>query len=191
MKKLLILFLFPLIGFSQAGFYKLEKDPQGKYVKKANDCSTQDTAYSIMYAPNEVSALGWSLKIALKDTYTYPNRGWYYADNLNDALTQMGIAVDTWQTGKAYQVDEIVTYLNKRYKCLQGHTSQSDWIPTVTPALWTLLATNNNWTVGVAYKVNDYVLYIPNGFRYKCIQAHTAQAGWNPPAVPALWTKQN
>lgn len=27
-------------------------------------------------------------------------------------------------------------YNNKLYKCLQAHTSQTDWTPEVTPALW-------------------------------------------------------
>ena len=188
---LIILFtLLPFIGFSQ-GFYKLEKDPDGRYVKKSANCALQDTIYSMMFAPISVTTATWSLLIANKATYTYPNRGWYYADNLNDALTQMGINVDTWQIGKVYLVNDVVSYLANRYKCLQAHTSQSDWMPTITPALWVLLATNNNWTVGVAYTVNTIVIYIPNGFKYKCLQAHTAQAGWNPPIVPALWQKQN
>jgi hypothetical protein len=38
--------------------------------------------------------------------------------------------------------------------------------------------------------VNDIVIYVPNGFTYKCLQAHTSQADWTPPAVPALWKKQ-
>jgi predicted chitinase len=41
------------------------------------------------------------------------------------------------------------------------------------------------WAVGVAYAVNDTVTY--GGSTYKCIQAHTSQADWTPPAVAALW----
>src|SRR5690348_17897936 len=41
------------------------------------------------------------------------------------------------------------------------------------------------WAVGVAYAVNDTVTY--GGSTYKCLQAHTSQADWTPPAVPALW----
>ncbi|MFE6871253.1 carbohydrate-binding protein [Kitasatospora sp. NPDC057692] len=26
-----------------------------------------------------------------------------------------------------------------------------------------------------------------NGVSYRCIQGHTAYAGWEPPNVPALW----
>ncbi len=41
------------------------------------------------------------------------------------------------------------------------------------------------WAVGVAYAVNDTVTY--GGSTYKCLQAHTSQADWTPPATPALW----
>src|SRR5579872_1106388 len=38
----------------------------------------------------------------------------------------------------------------------------------------------------VAYSVGQLVTY--NGSEYKCIQAHTSQAGWDPADVPALWS---
>ncbi|CDN42777.1 carbohydrate-binding protein [Paenibacillus sp. P22] len=42
------------------------------------------------------------------------------------------------------------------------------------------------WTPGTAYKTGDVVTY--SGKDYKCLQSHTALAGWEPPNVPALWT---
>ena len=41
--------------------------------------------------------------------------------------------------------------------------------------------------VGVAYKVGDIVVYVPNGLKYQCLQAHTSISTWTPPAVLALW----
>lgn len=41
------------------------------------------------------------------------------------------------------------------------------------------------WAPGVAYAVGDQVTY--NGTTYQCVQAHTSQDAWTPPAVPALW----
>src|SRR5579883_349137 len=38
----------------------------------------------------------------------------------------------------------------------------------------------------VAYAVGALVTY--QGSEYKCIQAHTSQAGWDPVDVPALWS---
>jgi hypothetical protein len=44
------------------------------------------------------------------------------------------------------------------------------------------------WMADKAYAVNDVVLY--ETAPYTCIQAHTSQRGWFPPAVPALWSIQ-
>ncbi|HYO59464.1 MAG TPA: Ig-like domain-containing protein [Archangium sp.] len=41
------------------------------------------------------------------------------------------------------------------------------------------------WAAWVAYGVGAQVTY--NGRLYQCLQAHTSQPGWEPPAVPALW----
>lgn len=41
------------------------------------------------------------------------------------------------------------------------------------------------WAAGNAYAINDRVQY--NGKLYKCVQAHTSQAGWTPDAAQALW----
>ena len=45
-----------------------------------------------------------------------------------------------WEPGVAYTVGNIRTYGEKLYKCVQAHTSQEDWTPDVTPALWTEVA---------------------------------------------------
>lgn len=45
----------------------------------------------------------------------------------------------------------------------------------------------DNWAVGVAYAVGDRRTY--EGKLYRCVQAHTSQADWAPPVVPALWTE--
>lgn len=42
-----------------------------------------------------------------------------------------------WKTANPYAVKERVQYNGKLYKCVQAHTSQDDWTPDVTPALWT------------------------------------------------------
>ena len=45
------------------------------------------------------------------------------------------------------------------------------------------------WEVDTAYKVDDRRRY--DGKVYKCLQAHTSQADWAPPVVPALWVVIN
>ena len=43
------------------------------------------------------------------------------------------------------------------------------------------------WALGNDYEVGRRVRF--DGVLYKCVQAHTAQDGWFPPNVPALWTE--
>jgi predicted carbohydrate-binding protein with CBM5 and CBM33 domain len=43
------------------------------------------------------------------------------------------------------------------------------------------------WAAGTAYAVGSTVTY--GGASYRCRQAHTAIAGWEPPNVPALWLR--
>lgn len=43
------------------------------------------------------------------------------------------------------------------------------------------------WEVDTAYAVGDRRKY--NDKLYRCVQAHTSQEGWEPPSVPALWTR--
>ena len=45
-----------------------------------------------------------------------------------------------WQTGTAYTVDERIRYNSTLYRCVQAHTSQADWTPDATPALWTAVS---------------------------------------------------
>lgn len=45
-----------------------------------------------------------------------------------------------WATDNSYTTDERVSYAEKLYRCVQSHTSQADWTPDATPALWTEVA---------------------------------------------------
>lgn len=45
-----------------------------------------------------------------------------------------------WRTGTAYTMDERIRYGATLYRCVQSHTSQVDWTPDVTPALWTVVS---------------------------------------------------
>ncbi|ETW80945.1 carbohydrate-binding module family 12 protein [Heterobasidion irregulare TC 32-1] len=44
--------------------------------------------------------------------------------------------VDSWSPGTAYSYGAIVEFEGAKYKIIQPHTSQSDWLPPNTPALW-------------------------------------------------------
>lgn len=43
------------------------------------------------------------------------------------------------------------------------------------------------WQTQVSYAVDAQVTY--DGSVWRCTQAHTSQAGWEPPNVPALWNR--
>ena len=43
------------------------------------------------------------------------------------------------------------------------------------------------WAIGRAYAVDDRVQH--SGTLYKCVQAHTSQADWNPVDAPSLWAE--
>jgi len=65
------------------------------------------------------------------------------------------------------------------------------WSPSQYPAGWAEVQApeppaTNEWAAGVDYVVDDEVTY--KGVTYRCLQAHTAIVGWEPPNVPALWS---
>lgn len=41
-----------------------------------------------------------------------------------------------WAPGQAVSVGDLRTYQGTTYRCLLGHTTQSDWTPDVVPTLW-------------------------------------------------------
>lgn len=43
------------------------------------------------------------------------------------------------------------------------------------------------WSVGKNYQAGDTATH--GGNSYRCLQAHTAQPGWEPPNTPALWAR--
>lgn len=58
--------------------------------------------------------------------------------SLDDESALQGIELfPLWQVGKAYEVGDRIRYEDVLYKCIQAHTSQGDWTPDVTKALWT------------------------------------------------------
>ena len=44
---------------------------------------------------------------------------------------------EPWKTDMLYVTRDRVKYENILYRCVQGHTSQNNWTPDATPALWT------------------------------------------------------
>ena len=63
------------------------------------------------------------------------------AVTLDDETALTGVELfPLWSVGKAYATGDRVQYEGTLYKCVQGHTSQADWTPPATPALWTAVS---------------------------------------------------
>ena len=56
---------------------------------------------------------------------------------LDDAAALDAMAIyPAWEIGAAYATNDRIRYGANLYKCVQAHTSQSDWTPDAVPALW-------------------------------------------------------
>lgn len=81
-----------------------------------------------------------------------------------DALNSIEL-YDKWHTGTAYSVGQRVSYEEVLYRCFQAHTSQSDWTPDKTPALWVVVSVEEfpEWKQPTgaqdAYRIGDKVSY--------------------------------
>lgn len=100
-----------------------------------------------------------------------------------------------WAVGVAYSVDVRVRYADHLYRCVQAHTSQTDWTPAATPALWTEVAKPGEIPVWQrpkgahdAYRIGAKVRYPDeNGPVYVCISDYNI---YSPEEYPAGWEKE-
>lgn len=58
----------------------------------------------------------------------------------NEAALECVELFPAWENGKAYTVETRVQYGGKLYRCVQAHTSQSDWTPPAAASLWAEIA---------------------------------------------------
>lgn len=93
-----------------------------------------------------------------------------------------------WVTGRAYSVDERLQYKNVLYRVVQAHTSQADWAPDITPALFVIVSLDE-WPEFVqptgahdAYKKGDKVTF--EGKHYISLIDGNV---YSPTAYPAGW----
>ena len=110
------------------------------------------------------------------------------AITLDDETALTGIELfPAWVVGKAYAVNDRAQYNGMLYKCIQAHTSQTDWMPSATPALWVVVSIDEypEWVQPTgahdAYNIGDKVTY--NGQRYVCTSNANVYApdvyGWD------------
>ena len=110
------------------------------------------------------------------------------AVTLDDEAALTGVELfPAWVVGKAYAVNDRAQYNGTLYKCIQAHTSQSDWMPSATPALWKTVSLDEypEWVQPTgahdAYNIGDKVTY--NGQHYVCTSNANVYApdvyGWD------------
>ena len=100
----------------------------------------------------------------------------------NTALTGMEL-YPVWAVGIAVAKDSRYQYNGKLYKVVQAHTTQADWTPDVTPALWTLIDVAHAGTIddpipavaGMEYVYGKY--YIEGETVYICKRTGEAEGG--------------
>ena len=111
------------------------------------------------------------------------------SDVSQEDMSSILLLYDNYAIGVSYNIDDMFKYQGKLYKVNQAHTSQVDWLPDSTPALYTEKA-----PVGVipdwiqptgaqdAYNIGDRVLF--EGSVYESlINANV----WSPTAYPDGW----
>ncbi len=117
-----------------------------------------------------------------------------------DELQPEGIAdlialYEPWEVGESLAVGDIRSYDGKLYKVVQAHTTQADWTPDATPALWTEIApptTDEGETIVPewaqptgghnAYNIGDKVT-----FEDKVYESLIDANAYSPTAYPAGW----
>ena len=95
------------------------------------------------------------------------------AVTMSDETALTGVELfPMWAIGRAYAAGDRVQHGGILYKCVQAHTSQADWTPDATQALWVVVSIEEfpEWVQPTgahdAYNIGDKVSY--NGQRYIC-----------------------
>ncbi|MEA5016946.1 MAG: hypothetical protein VB099_20555 [Candidatus Limiplasma sp.] len=98
-----------------------------------------------------------------------------------------------WLPGLMVAPGDVYSHGGSLYRCVQAHTTQADWRPEATPALWRRVQPRGDtppWQPNTDYGVGDVAGYPDSLTLYICAQAHTSLRGWEPPNVPALWKEK-
>lgn len=81
-----------------------------------------------------------------------------------------------WGADKAVQVGERYRCCETLYKCIQAHTTQADWTPDLTPALWVVVSVEHEGTKDdpIPFKTPMEIFkdkyYTQDGVLYLCIR---------------------
>lgn len=107
----------------------------------------------------------------------------------DDQAESVTVLFPLWEVGVSYSVGDRRQYDGLLYKCLQAHTSQSDWTPDVAVSLWVRTSAeewipwyqptgaHDAWMRGMKMAYTD-------GHHYICLVDGTV---YPPDIVPSSW----
>ena len=111
----------------------------------------------------------------------------------SDEVALQGLALyPYWKEGQAVKVDERYQYNGILYRVIQAHTTQADWMPDVTPALWAVVSLEEwpEWVQPLgsedAYAKDAKVIH--NGIKYiSLVDANVWEPGTE--GTESLWSE--
>jgi len=112
-------------------------------------------------------------------------------DALSDEQIEgLKVLFKEWVAGEAVKIDDWRRYGDNLYKCLQAHTTQSDWTPDITPALWVVRSAPGvvpDWKQPTGahdvYMLGDRMRYT-DGLIYESLIDNNS---WSPTDYPQGW----
>lgn len=72
------------------------------------------------------------------------------ANTIEIKLTNLVALLPAYKVGTAYKVGDLCVYEGTPYKIIQAHTSQADWVPANTPALYKVATSGDDPSIPVA-----------------------------------------
>ena len=114
----------------------------------------------------------------------------------DDKALEIASVYPAWEANHAYAAGDIISYGSnpvgdpQLYKVVQEHTSQADWLPSATPALYDAFGLDGQgypvWSQPAgahdAYNKGDIVSYKGSLYR-SLVDGNT----WSPDTYPAGW----
>ena len=99
------------------------------------------------------------------------------AVSLDDESALSGIELfPEWKGGVDYEIGDRRRYDGRLYKVRQAHTSQAQYTPDITPALYELVTVGHSGTIDdpipfdLGMAIESGLYYTEDGVRYKCIR---------------------
>lgn len=164
--------------FSSESEQEFEEMQAWRDLAKNTACEVFGGTPSTNFAPSLPELIGQLKTLLRKEVQQLPDE---------EAMNVPSL-FDEWMPGITVEAGERRYFAKELYKCVQGHTTQSDWTPDITPALWTKVSVEE-WPQWVqptgaqdAYNIGDKVTF--EGQHYVSLINGNV---WSPAAYPAGW----